>query len=244
MGVLFTTSSAPGRSCADDPCQPRASDSDSSLTGFHPLDCPLRLRVDDAFACYRGKDWIDAWGTQQSCSASRHATLASHLYANREPAPEEQSPRRSPGLALRSDQRSRRLTDRQQLLSWNPGPARGSYPSLLASHLNLPWHVVNVQEAPASSPRENFHVITQHHRVVLLNKDTFARDYSCTAIQVPCSLRCSSWAIKGMVVTRKFCRVPDPSCSYFTVANIHINNECAKLRSVCIALLLLFRRCA
>ena len=117
MGVFkFTTSSAPGRSCADDPCQPPASDADSSLAGFRPLDCPLRLRVDDAFACYRedDKDWIDAWGTQQSCSASRHATLASHLYANREPAPEEQSPRRSPGHALRSDQRSRRLTDKLQ----------------------------------------------------------------------------------------------------------------------------------
>ena len=38
-----------------------------------------------------------------------------------------------------------------------------------------------------------------------------------------------------------FRRLPDQSCSYFTVANIHINNECAKRRSVCIALLLLIR---
>ena len=44
-----------------------------------------------------------------------------------------------------------------------------------------------------------------------------------------------------MVVTGKFRRAPDPSCSNFTVANIHINNECAKRRSVCIALLLLVR---
>ena len=44
-----------------------------------------------------------------------------------------------------------------------------------------------------------------------------------------------------MAVTGKFSRAPDPSCSYFTVASVHINNECAKRRSVCIALLLLTR---
>ena len=53
--------------------------------------------------------------------------------------------------------------------------------------------------------------------------------------------RYSSWAIEGMVVTGIFRRAPDPSCSYFTVANIHINNDCAYRRSVCIALLLLVR---
>ena len=44
-----------------------------------------------------------------------------------------------------------------------------------------------------------------------------------------------------MVVTGKFRKAPDPSSSCFTVANIHINKECAKRRSVCIALLLLVR---
>ena len=41
-------------------------------------------------------DWSDAWRTLLSCSASRHATLASHLHADRKPAPEflEQSYRR------------------------------------------------------------------------------------------------------------------------------------------------------
>ena len=34
---------------------------------------------------------------------------------------------------------------------------------------------------------------------------------------------------------------PVPSCSYFTVTNIHITNECAKRRSLCIVLLLLVR---
>ena len=47
------------------------------------------------------------------------------------------------------------------------------------------------------------------------------------------------WAVEGMVVTGKFRRAPDPSGSNFTVANIHINNECAEPRSVCLAPLLL-----
>ena len=122
----------------------------TARTGFRPVDYPLRLRVDDAFACSRedDKDWMDAWRTQKSCLASRHATLISHLYANRELAPEflEQSPRRSLGLALRSDQRSWRLNDKLQSLSWNPGPAQGSDPSLLATHRTGPWHVICVQE--------------------------------------------------------------------------------------------------
>ena len=116
---------------------------------------------------------------------------------------------------------------------------------MLTSHLNGTWHVVCVQQGAGfvidSSLAENFHVITQHHCAVLLNKDTFARNVLLTPIQVACSLRYSSWAVQGMVVTGKFRRAPHPSCSYFTVANIHINNECAKGRSVCIALLLLVR---
>ena len=88
---------------------------------------------------------------------------------------------------------------------------------------------------------ENFNITTQHHCAVLLNKDTFTRDFTCTPIRVPCSLRYSSWAVEGVVVTGKFRRAPDQSCSYFTIANVHINNECAKRRSVCIALLLLIR---
>ena len=44
-----------------------------------------------------------------------------------------------------------------------------------------------------------------------------------------------------MVLTGKFRRVPDLACSCFTLANIHVNNECAKTRSVRIALLLLIR---
>ena len=47
--------------------------------------------------------------------------------------------------------------------------------------------------------------------------------------------------LEGMAVTGKFRRAPDQSCSYCTIANVHINNECAKRTSVCIALLLLVR---
>ena len=79
------------------------------------------------------------------------------------------------------------------------------------------------------------------HCAVPLNKDTFARDFTCTPIQVPCSFRYPLWAFEGMVVIGKFRGARDTSCSYFTVANVHANDECAKQRSVCIAMLLLIR---
>ena len=67
---------------------PPVSDADSTLTGFRAVDCPLRLRVDDASACYRqdDRDWMDAWRVQQSCLASGHTTPSSHLYADQESA--------------------------------------------------------------------------------------------------------------------------------------------------------------
>ena len=56
---------------------PPGSDADSSLTGFRRVVCPLRLRIDEALSSYRedDRDRSDAWRTQQSCSASRHAVL-------------------------------------------------------------------------------------------------------------------------------------------------------------------------
>ena len=99
---------------------PPASDVvDTSLSGFRSVDCPFRLRVDDAFSCLRedDKDWIDGWRAQLSCSASRHASVLTHLHTDQEPAPEflQQSPRRSLGPALGSGQRSRRQTDEFQV---------------------------------------------------------------------------------------------------------------------------------
>ena len=60
---------------------PSASDADSTFAGFRSFDCPLRLRVEDAFSCYRedDSDWVDAWCVQLSCLVSRHATLVAHL---------------------------------------------------------------------------------------------------------------------------------------------------------------------
>ena len=60
------------------------------------------------------------------------------------------------------------------------------------------------------------------------------RHVSTSQFQMCTSITClQKKAIRG--------RAPDPSCSYFTVANVHFNSECAKRRSVCIALLLLVR---
>ena len=176
----------------------RSPDADGSLTGFRPVDCPQRLRVDDAFWSDQeyDNDWVDPWRTQLSSSASRHATLVSHLYAGRELAPEflEKSPRRSPGRALGSDQRSRRETDKFQVLSWNPGRTRGKDPRACSPQQtmahNLYFRKCRLRHRQFLA--ENVHVATQHHCAVPLDNDTFARDFTCTSIHVPCSRRYSS----------------------------------------------------
>ena len=83
-----------------------------------------------------------------------------------------------------------------------------SFPGTLVLHvaqINAPWRTTSTdlgtltvlkKEAGFVTDRslaENFYVITQSRSAVLL-KDTFARDFTCTPIQVPCSLTCSSWA--------------------------------------------------
>ena len=72
-------------------------------------------------------------------------------------------------------------------------------------------------------------------------EDTFEPNYLCVPLFIPCKLRYASWAVQGMVVTGNFRSAPDKWCSCLTVANVHINNKCAKRRSVCIAWLLLIR---
>ena len=92
----ISTSSAPGRSFAVDlTCQLATRDSRflprmpiSRSLASRPVGCPLRLRVDDAFGCFRGDDtdWINGWRTQLSCSPKRHAALVTHLFTDQEPA--------------------------------------------------------------------------------------------------------------------------------------------------------------
>ena len=133
--------------------------------------------------------------------------MLAHFYSEHEPGPlRSQTPtRRSVVPALREDQRNRRPSDRLQLLPWNPGPSRGSDPSLLASHLNGPWHVICVQDGSGfcndESLEENFYVVTQHGSAVLLNEDTFEPNSSCVPVII---LRCATWAVEGMVVAGKF----------------------------------------
>ena len=112
--------------------------------------------------------------------------------------------RRSPGPALASEQRSRRRTDKLQIVILNPGPFHGSDPRAVADHLNGPWHLICcIQEevgfANDAPLAENFHVVTQHQCAVLLNKDTSARDVTCSPIQIPYSLRYSSWSVEDMI---------------------------------------------
>ena len=89
---------------------------------------------------------------------------------------------------------------------------------------------------------ENFYVVTQHGCAVLLSKDTFEPNFSCVLLFIPCKLSNATWGRRGRgcywLVPQSYI---DKSCSYLTVANVHINNECEQRRSVCIALLLLIR---
>ena len=153
---------------------------------------------------------LGARHTRQPCSSSRRATLTSHLFNECEPIPEflDRVLRRSPSPALMTDQPNPRQTDKLHILSRNPGPARGLDQRALADHLNGPCHIVCVQEGSGfvtdNEMQVNFYVVTQHPCAVLLNKDTFEYDISCTPFQVPCSLRCASWAVQGMAVTGEF----------------------------------------
>ena len=170
-----------------------------------------------------------AWRVKQSCPASRRDTLISHPLADREPISEllHLSPRRSPGPALKSDQPNRRPTEKLQIPSWNTGPARGSDLSLLASHFNGRWNKICVHEGSwfvsNISLKENLHVATQFQHAVLPNKECFERDLTCSGDPGP--------LLSGVLFMGY--RRPDQSCSHFTVANIRMNNEGAKRKSVC-----------
>ena len=67
--------------------------------------------------------------------------------------------------------------------------------------------------------QSSLHITVSHHCAVLLNRETFEDSVTCTPIQVPCNSY-SCLALEGMV--------PNQACRYFTIANVHINNECAK----------------
>ena len=139
------------------------------------------------------------------------------------------------GPSLRRDHWNNRPSDRLQLLSWNPGLLLGLDPSLLASHLNGPWHVVCVQGGAGhdKSLQDNLCIVTQHNCAVVFNKNIFAPRYTCVPLFVRSELKYSTWAVEGMVATGKFRRAPDRSCSFFTVANVNVINESTKRRSVC-----------
>ena len=158
---------------------------------------------------------VDPWRNQLTYSASKHATLVSHLHADSESAPEflEKLSRRSTGPALGSDQRRWRQSDKFQVLSWNAGPAHGKFAS--TDH-GTQFVFKKVQ---VSSPAVQFPCGERPRRHQAQLRRSPQQGYFCARLNAH--------------------RAPDPSCSYFTVTNIHINNECARRRSICIALLLL-----
>ena len=84
---------------------PPASDFGGTLTGFRPVDCPVRLRVDDAFSCLREDDegWVDGGRSQLSCSDRLPWSPTCTPPASRLQRFLKKSPRRSHEKALGSD---------------------------------------------------------------------------------------------------------------------------------------------
>ena len=89
--------------------------------------------------------------------------------------------------------------------------------------------------------RHRFHVVTAHHCAVLLNKDTFERDFTTNSIMVHAKKKSAECASEGVVVNGRFRRPAEGACHYFSILNVHVNYMCAARRSICCNLLLLIR---
>ena len=142
-------------------------DADSSLTGFRPVDCRLLLRVDDAFSGRPLAQPADLLG-KQTCysrlSPSRRLGIGPRVFFFGKVA------RRSTGLALGSDQRRWRQSDKLHMASSPPRTmAHNSYSRRC-----------RFRHRQFSSLAEHVHVATKHNSAVLVNKDTFARDFTRT----------------------------------------------------------------
>ena len=130
-----------------------------------------------------------AGGTVLSGEQTGNAACPHLLGARPGPFRSQPPTHRSVVLALRRDQRHRMPSDRLQLLSWNPEHSRTSDPSLLASHLNGPWHSLQQNSAFYNDVtlQGNFYVATQYGCAVLLNKDTFeptTRVFPCLSLAI------------------------------------------------------------
>ena len=189
--------------------------------------------------CAWDEGWGDGWLSQLSYEAGRRATLVSHLHPAHEPPPEsfKKSPCRSHGKALGSDQHSRRPTDKLQILSWNSGPVRGSDQRALADHLNGPWHIICIQEVPSrrtsTSPTSTIAPCSSTRTPVRGTSRVYRCRFRARTLtphgrsKVWLSLVSFAWFPTRARISRS--------------PNVQINNECAKRRSVCLALLLLIR---
>ena len=67
-----------------------ASDADGSLSGFRQVDCPLRLRMDEALPSYREDDgdWCDHGALTSHVLQAGGPLSFFHLHNDCEPAPE------------------------------------------------------------------------------------------------------------------------------------------------------------
>ena len=189
---------------------PPGSDAHSTSVGFRDVDCPVRMRMGDAFLCLRDDDegWVVGWCLQLSCSANKQAAWFHRPYSAHEPPLEflRKSPRRSLGPALCPGPHSQRPTDKLQMFPWNPGPARGSDQAL--DHLTGPWRIICAQEGQASWPAVLSRRTSTSPSISVApcasTRTLFSWVLSCTQLQVLCTQKYATGAIEGMVVTGKF----------------------------------------
>ena len=143
-----------------------------------------------------------------------------HLYPEREPEPKHSQPSHRPaGPALRHDQRGKgRLTD------------CSSFPGVPETHevrTRVCWQVISTARGMWSACRmaRAFATTSACRTISAWLPSTTAQSSSTRTPSSPtlrvfrssflCKLRYDSLAVEGIVVTGKFRRAPDKSCSYF-----------------------------
>ena len=133
---------------------------------------------------------------------------------------------------------------RISILSWNPGPRRGT-PGAIEKHIAGKWHTIALQKAIEylhhDSFTNSFHI--SHHAgcAVLFNKDTFYPDVRVSSVHINDTKNGlqqvvregeAGWVFLAAVSRAAFRRVLRNSTPFFTMMSLRINNHYAKRRGI------------
>ena len=216
-------------------------------------DTEILSYIDDDISSIRAgyTAWVMSTATT---TGERHmACKGSAVLAFRK-ANERRSPSHQPKYRFDTSVSNRLLEQtRLSILSWNPGPRRGT-PGAIEKHIAAKWHIIASQEAIEYLEHECFmnHFYITHFAgcAVLLNKDTFHSDiwvYSVytydtrTGQQQVVKEGQSGWVLQAVISRAPFRRIPRNGNSDFTMMSLHINNKYAKKRGIVQNLLLAMR---